>query len=81
MPPPPESIECYRRGDLRFQTVKSLQWSGQGAPPAQDATGEFDYDHIEYFEWKPRYYRLEGEWGLMEVSGGDVQVTIDDAES
>jgi hypothetical protein len=80
---PAETFACYRHGELRFQAVKSLQWSDQGKPPAQDATGELDYDHIDYFEWKPGCYRLEGSWGFMEVTGDDIQVTVtvDDTDS
>jgi hypothetical protein len=75
---PAETYECFRRGELRFQDVTSLQWSGQGAPPARDATGELDWGHIDYFEWKPGCYRLEGEgdWGIMEVTGDNIQVTV-----
>jgi hypothetical protein len=80
-PPPAGTIECFRRGGFRFQTVKSLQWSDQGAPPTRDPNGEIDYGHIEWFEWKPGCYRLEGGWGFIEVAGGDVQVTIDEADS
>jgi hypothetical protein len=65
--------------------VKSLQWSDQIARPSQDPDGELDWGHIDYFEWKPGCYRLEGEgdWGIMEVTGDDVQVTVtvDDADS
>jgi hypothetical protein len=74
------TFACFRRGEFRFETVKSLQWTDQGAPPARDATGEIDYGHIEGFEWKPGCYRLEGSWGFMEVAGSDVQVTLDEAD-
>ena len=77
-PPAADTIECTRRGQLRFGAVTSLQWTGQGAPPARDKTGEIDYGHIDSFEWKPGCYRLEGDWGFMDVTGGAVQVTIDD---
>lgn len=79
-PPAPGTMWYTRRGELRFQTVKSLQWSDQGAPPAEDANGVIDYGHIDSFEWKPGCYRLEGDWGFMEVAAGDVEVTIDKAE-
>ena len=79
----PENFACFRHGELRFQDVKSLQWSDQIARPSQDATGELDWGHIDSFEWKPGCYRLDGEWewGIMEVTGGDVQVTVHDTDS
>jgi hypothetical protein len=77
---PVEAFACFRRGELRFQDIKILYWTGQSAPPSVDATGELDYGHIETFEWEPACYQLLGDWGYMEVTGGDVQVTIDDAE-
>ena len=80
-PKRPDEFACFRRGELRFQDVKILYWTGQGAPPSEDPDGEIDYDHIENFEWEPACYQLHGDWGYMEVTGGDVQVTIDDAES
>ena len=46
---------------------------------------ELDWGHIDYFEWKPGCYRLEGEWewGIMEITGDNVQVTVtvDDTDS
>ncbi len=80
-PKRPEEFACFRRGEFRIQAVTSLQWTEQGTPPARDATGELDYDHIDSFEWNPGCYRLEGEWGFMAVTGGDVQVTIDETRS
>jgi hypothetical protein len=77
----PGEYECFRRGELRFQDIKILYWTGQGRPPAQDATGELDYGHIETFEWEPACYQFLGDWGYMQVTGGTVQVTIDDDEN
>ncbi len=80
-PKRPDEFACFRRGELRFQAVKILYWTGQGRPPSKDPDGEIDYDHIENFEWEPSCYQLHGDWGYMEVTGGDVQVTIDDTDS
>jgi hypothetical protein len=76
-PPAAGNTECTRTGEISFEAVESLQWSGQGAPPARDASGEIDYGHIELFEWKPGCYRLEGDWGFIEVASLGVRVTID----
>ncbi len=79
-PEHPGEYACFRRGELRFQAVKNLYWTGQGRPPAEDADGEIDYGHIESFGWESSY-QLHGGWGYMEITGGDVQVTIAEAGS
>jgi hypothetical protein len=75
---PVETYECFRRGELCFEGVKSLQYSDQIARATQDPDGELDWGHIDYFQWKPGCYCLtgEGEWGVMEVTGDGVQVTV-----
>jgi hypothetical protein len=84
---PVETYECFRRGQLRFQGVKSLQYSDQIAQATQDPDGELDWGHIDYFEWKPGCYRLEaeGDWGIMEITGDNIHVTatvtVDDTDS
>ena len=82
-PPGPDSAFCYRRGDLSFGHVESLHWSGQGATPSRDPDGKVDYGQIDYLMWAPGFYRLEGDWGYIEVAGDDVQVTVtvDDTDS
>jgi hypothetical protein len=75
-PPASPALECTRRGEIFFHGVTSLDWSGQGAVPARDRTGELDYGHIDSFEWKPRYYQLEGDWGFMRVHCGEVEVRV-----
>jgi hypothetical protein len=77
----PWSPQRCREPMQRVSCCLGWTWTDHGAPPARDATGEIDYGHIEGFEWKPGCYRLEGSWGFMEVAAGDVQVTIDEANS
>jgi hypothetical protein len=35
---------CYRPGRLEFDGVTDVEWTGQGAPPATDASGEIGPD-------------------------------------
>ena len=58
---------CYRRGILRFDGVTTLSWSGQGAPPAVEATGQPDFGSFDQFEVDGARYRLSGDFGLITV--------------
>ena len=65
--PSPGDQYCYRRGILRFDGVTMLSWSGQGAPPAVDATGQPDFGSFDQFEVEGAGCRLSGDFGLIEV--------------
>jgi hypothetical protein len=74
--PPTNETECFRVGRIRFMGVQRLIWEQQGAPPATDASGETDFGHIDSFGWDDNTFRLEGDWGRMEVYAFRVQVEI-----
>ena len=75
---PPREGDIYysRTGTIRFSGVTSLTWSGQGSPPAIDATGTQDYDAIDSFRWEDTTYTLEGSWGAMRIEATAVDVTL-----
>ena len=75
-PPPPNETECGRVGRVRFVEVHELVWGGQGAAPATDASGERDFGHIDSLEWDGGTFRLEGDWGRMEVSAARAHVEV-----
>lgn len=75
-PPPLTERECFRKGSVRFGGVQRLVWDRQGNPPATDATGEIDYGHINSLEWQEGTFRLEGDWGRMELSATHAEVII-----
>jgi hypothetical protein len=75
-PPPANETDCFRVGRVRFVEVRELVWREQGAVPATDASGERDYGHIDSLEWDSGTFRLEGDWGRMEVTATSVQVEI-----
>jgi hypothetical protein len=79
MSPPPSEVECYRKGRLLFTDVEQLLWDDQGAPPATDASGESDYEHIDSFEWDQTRYAMSGDWGRMELTARSVQAQLDDS--
>jgi hypothetical protein len=75
-PPPASETECFRVGRVRFVDVRELAWHGQGAVPATDASGERDFGHIDSLVWDDDTFKLEGDWGRMEVSAARVEVEI-----
>jgi hypothetical protein len=75
--PHPDETYSTHRGWLRFSGVSSCVWSDQGAPPARDATGEIDFGNIDSLEWDNASYRLEGDWGRMEIAAEQVIIQLD----
>jgi hypothetical protein len=73
-PPPANVTECFRIGRIRFVGVRELVWQRQEAIPATDASGERDFGHIDSLEWDGGTFKLEGDWGRMEVSAARAEV-------
>ncbi|OLF07450.1 hypothetical protein BU204_35595 [Actinophytocola xanthii] len=67
---------CYRRGELRFEKVSTLNWIGQGLPPARDASGETDYGNIDSFDSRNNVYLLKGNFGEIEVRADSVYLKL-----
>ncbi|UKA51968.1 hypothetical protein LFT48_04390 [Arthrobacter sp. FW305-123] len=73
---------CYRKGRLVFSGVKDISWSGQGRIKATiDANDEIDYCGIDSFTIEDDVYRLEGDFGLVEVSAASVDVELEEARA
>lgn len=75
-PPPSNERECFHVGRVRFVEVRRVVWEEQGAAPATDASGEIDFGHIDSLVWDNNIFRLEGDWGRMEVSAARAEVEI-----
>jgi hypothetical protein len=75
-PAAPNEYLCYIPGDLVFSGVRRLTWTDQGRPPAIDSSGEPDYDQLDGLEWEGSLFVLEGLWGRIELTAGDVAVTL-----
>ncbi|MGJ0386903.1 hypothetical protein [Paenarthrobacter nicotinovorans] len=77
--PLPGEQYCYRKGRLVFSGVKEILWSGQGRiNPAIDARDEIDYGGIDSFIIEDNVYRLEGDFGLVEVSAASVGAELEE---
>ena len=72
--PSANEVHCTRRGWMRFSGVTTTSWSGQGVPPARDATGEVDYGNIDSFTFDGSTYTLEGDWGHLVVVADRISV-------
>lgn len=75
--PGPDEYFHPRKGWLRFQQVSELEWKQQGAPPARDASGSYDYGNIDSLLWSGSEYRLEGSWGQMRILAKRLEVSLD----
>ena len=75
--PGPDEYLSYPDGHLEFGGVTDLEWTGQGAPPATDASGEIDYGHIDTMTWDSGLFELQGDWGAMRVWAASAQVVLD----
>jgi len=76
--PPPDEVECYKRGTLKFTGVRLLGWHYEGIRPSIDATGEADYGNVDVFHWTADHYQLEGSFGTLDLTASKVAITFDD---
>ena len=67
-PPAPGEQACYARATIQFPQVRELVWSGQGTPPAVDASGSKDYGGFDALFWNGSAFHVEGDWGVIDVS-------------
>jgi len=73
-PPAPGEQNRYARASIDFPDVRSLTWTGQGTPPAVDASGETDYGGIDALFRDGSVFHLEGDWGSIDVVSGPPRV-------
>jgi len=77
-PPAPGDRYAYTRGELKFSGVSRLTWSGQGAQPAVDASGERDYGCVDSLEFEGSRYRIEGDFGIIDLEAELVMIEMSD---
>lgn len=75
--PPPDEQYCYRRARISIDDARSVRWRRKTMQPFTDATGEVDYGSIDSWTLDGDVSHVEGEWGEVEVAGGDVSVALD----
>jgi hypothetical protein len=75
-PPRPGEQYRYEHIVLRFIEAASVRYEPTNAPPAIDANGEFDFGGIDWFGVgeEPGTFRLEGDWGSLELEGAHLPI-------
>jgi|SRR6267154_2791203 len=74
--PDADKQECYRRGAIGIRGFERVTWSATGFLPSHDAKGEVDFGNLDEFTYTRNVWRLAGDWGLIEVLGGKLQLDI-----
>ncbi|PAV26323.1 hypothetical protein CF392_06395 [Tamilnaduibacter salinus] len=67
---------CYRKAVLIFDQIEGYQGllSIDEAPRSTDASGEIDYGNIDQLFVRGNQYIVEGDFGRVEVQGGDLRL-------
>lgn len=69
--------QCYVGGILRFEDAKAVVFEPSNLQPAISADKTLDLGQIDEWESDAGYHRLSGEWGELEVWGGEVSIGVD----
>jgi hypothetical protein len=54
-----------------------VRWLRQTMQPFEDATGEVDYGSIDSWTLDGDVSHITGDWGELEITGGDIAVQLD----
>lgn len=76
-PPRPGERACFRKGKIEIGKFRRLLWDASGYSPSTDAEGELDFGSLDEIVKIDDVWRLSGDWGSLEVSGGEMSVSID----
>ncbi len=74
--PLPGERYCYRRAKVTIENPRSVRWVSVDMRPYRDATGEVDYGSIDAWSLEGDVSHIEGDWGELEVAGGNVRVLL-----
>lgn len=78
VPPPATEQECYRRGVICIEGFRALAWRASNTRPSIDKDGELDFDCLDEFVMKDGSTLFGGDWGEIEVEGGEMIVRLDE---
>ncbi|WP_417842367.1 hypothetical protein [Thalassospira sp.] len=54
---------CYKKCEIKFQEIKSVNWVRKSFDPIQGCDEENDYGNIDNFTFSDSEYHVSGEWG------------------
>ena len=76
--PKKEEYTCYKPARLRFKNIKNIHGllSMDEAVPSTDASGEKDYGNIESLVKTDDGFSLEGDFGSVTISCGEMSFEI-----
>jgi hypothetical protein len=76
--PKPDEYTCYRKATLRFVGVFEVVGleSMESVRFFTDANGEIDYGNIDSLRGSDSTYHLCGNFGEVEISGGELQFEV-----
>ena len=77
-PASPGEQHCYRRGRLTFRNLRRFGFLDAASVwPSIDADGTRDLGSIDSLTLNDRTYRIEGDWGVMEVESDPPSMVLD----
>ena len=80
-PPQPGEQHCYRRGELVFDSIRSLRWEADGLVRASiDPSGETDLGSIDSFVKVGETYIVVGDFGTLTIESEAPFFSIGPAE-
>ena len=74
--PGPNEQYCFARGRITFPSATSVKWIDHRRPIA-DASGDVDFGNIDRFCLEDDHYRLDGDWGSLDITGAPPVFIID----
>jgi hypothetical protein len=76
--PGPQEQNCYRRAVLTIDDARSVRWSRVVMRSSRDATGEADFGSVDVWLVQDGEHHIEGDWGVVEVQGGRIDLEFSD---
>lgn len=67
---------CYKSATLKFENATSIRWKRIIMKASIDKELSIDFGNIDSFTFDDDTFYLEGDWGEVEVSGGQVALII-----
>jgi len=80
-PPRPDEQYCYRKGRIRFDGIKAVEWLRRDFKPGTDADGCVDYGNIDVFLSYDNVFELEGNWGEVRITARSVVASLDETQA
>jgi len=76
--PKKDEYTCYKPAVLEFKNIKEIKGLREMSQvtASTDASGEKDYGNIETFKKSNEGFHLEGDFGSVSISGGEMSFEV-----